>query len=101
MLALGQLSSALAHELNQPLGAILRNAEAGENFLRQDPPALDELGDILADIRHDDQRAAAVIERMRALLQQRPFRLEAIAPRALAGRSRCCWKRSSEAAMCC
>jgi len=84
VLALGQLSSALAHELNQPLGAILRNAEAGENFLRQDPPDLAEVREILADIRKDDQRAAAVIERMRALLQQRPLRLEAIAPRELA-----------------
>jgi len=84
VLALGQLSSALAHELNQPLGAILRNAEAGENFLRQDPPDLGEVREILADIRKDDQRAAAVIERMRGLLQQRPLRLEAIAPRELA-----------------
>ena len=84
VLALGQLSSALAHELNQPLGAILRNAEAGENFLRQDPPDLGEVREILADIRKDDQRAAAVIERMRSLLQQRALRLEAIAPRELA-----------------
>jgi C4-dicarboxylate-specific signal transduction histidine kinase len=84
VLALGQLSSALAHELNQPLGAILRNAEAGENFLRQDPPDLAEVREILADIRKDDQRAAAVIERMRALLQQRPLRLESITPRELA-----------------
>jgi len=84
VLALGQLSSALAHELNQPLGAILRNAEAGENFLRQDPPDLGEVGEILADIRRDDQRAAAVIERMRTLLQHKPLRLEAIAPRELA-----------------
>ena len=84
MLALGQLSSALAHELNQPLGAILRNAEAAENFLRKDPPDLDELAEILSDIRRDDQRAAAVIERMRSLLQQRPLRSEAIPPRELA-----------------
>ena len=82
-LALGQLSSALTHELNQPLGAILRNAEAGENFLRQDPPDLVEVREILADIRKDDQRAAAVIDRIGALLRKGTLRREAIAPREL------------------
>ena len=75
---MGQLASALAHELNQPLGAILRNAEAAELFLQHDPPNLDELRPILADIRADDQRARDVIERLRALLKRR-----SIEPRAL------------------
>ena len=77
---LGQLSAAVAHELNQPLGAILRNAEAGEAFLRQDPPDLGEVREILADIQKDDQRAAAVIQRMRSLLQQGELRFEVIRP---------------------
>jgi len=77
--AMGQLSAALAHELNQPLGAILRNAEAGELFLRQDPPDLGELREILVDIQQDDRRAAEVIDRMRALLRHRELRFEAIA----------------------
>jgi C4-dicarboxylate-specific signal transduction histidine kinase len=68
---LGQLASALAHELNQPLGAILRNAEAAELFLAQDPPDLDELRAILLDIRQDDRRASDVIERLRTLLKRR------------------------------
>ncbi len=68
---LGQLASSLAHELNQPLAAILRNAEAAEIFLCASPPDLEELRAILADIRSDDQRASAVIDRMRALLQRR------------------------------
>ncbi|MHB9005547.1 MAG: ATP-binding protein [Limisphaerales bacterium] len=68
---LGQLASALAHELSQPLGAILRNAEAGEMLLEQDPPDLVELRAILSDIRQDDQRAGGVIDRMRALLKRR------------------------------
>ena len=68
---MGQLASALAHELNQPLGAILRNAEAAELFLQASPPDLQELRAILADIRKDDQRAGAVIDRMRALLKRR------------------------------
>ncbi len=83
--ALGQLSAALAHELNQPLGAILRNAEAGELFLRQDPPDLSELREIFVDIQRDDQRAAAVIDRMRALLKHRELRFEVIALSDLIG----------------
>jgi C4-dicarboxylate-specific signal transduction histidine kinase len=75
---MGQLSLALAHELNQPLGAILRNAEAGESFLRQDPPDLGELREILIDIQNDGRRAAEVIDRMRALLRHGDLRLEAI-----------------------
>jgi two-component system sensor kinase FixL len=67
----GQLAASLAHELNQPLGAILRNAEAGELFLHDPSPDLDELRAILADIRQDDQRAGAVIDRMRALMRHR------------------------------
>jgi len=68
---MGQLASTLAHELNQPLGAILRNAEAGELFLQGPSPDLDELRAILADIRKDDQRAGEVIDRMRGLMKQR------------------------------
>ena len=67
---MGQLASALAHEINQPLGAILRNAEAAELFLQSASPDLDEVRAILADIIKDDQRACAVIDRMRALLKR-------------------------------
>lgn len=67
---LGQLASALAHELSQPLGAILRNAEAAELFLQSSSPDIEEVLAILADIRKDDQRAGGVIERMRALLKR-------------------------------
>ena len=66
----GELTTSVAHELNQPLGAILSNAEAAEMFLMADPPALDEVRDILADIRKDDQRASEVIRRMRNLLHK-------------------------------
>jgi PAS domain S-box-containing protein len=67
---LGELSATLAHELNQPLGAILRNAEAAELFLQQGSPDLVELKSILRDIRVDDQRAGEVIRRMRSLLRR-------------------------------
>src|SRR5204863_1560744 len=67
---MGQLASALAHEINQPLGAILRNAEAAELFLQSKTPDLEEIRAILSDIRADDQRAGDVIDRMRALLKR-------------------------------
>jgi two-component system sensor kinase FixL len=67
---MGQLASALAHEINQPLGAILRNAEAAELFMQDKSPDLDEIRAILADIRKDDQRAGSVIDRMRGLLKR-------------------------------
>jgi len=67
---MGQLASALAHEINQPLGAILRNAEAAELIMQDESPDLDEIRAILADIREDDQRAGNVIDRMRGLLKR-------------------------------
>jgi signal transduction histidine kinase len=75
---MGQLASAIAHELNQPLGAILRNAEAAEMIMQQGSPDLKEVRAILADIRQDDQRAAAVIDRMRSLLKRRSLEFESI-----------------------
>jgi len=68
---MGQLASSLTHELNQPLGAILRNAEAAEVFLQANQPDLAEVRAILADIRRDDKRAGNVIQRMRSLYQRR------------------------------
>ena len=76
---LGQLASALAHELNQPLGAILRNAEAAEMILSTASPDLDELRAIIADIHRDDRRAGELIERLRALLKRRCMDMQAIA----------------------
>jgi signal transduction histidine kinase len=77
--ALGQLATALAHELSQPLGAILRNAEAAELHLNRPAPDLDELRAIIADIRKDDQRAGDVIEQMRALIKRRTLQMNPIA----------------------
>ncbi|HVO59976.1 MAG TPA: sensor histidine kinase, partial [Terriglobales bacterium] len=57
--------------IKQPLGAILRNAEAAELFLQDESPDLDEVRAILADICKDDQRAGNVIHRMRALLKRK------------------------------
>ena len=67
----GQLSGALAHELNQPLTAILSNAQAAQRFLKRDSVDLDEVRAIIDDIVSDDKRAGEVIRRLRALLKLR------------------------------
>jgi C4-dicarboxylate-specific signal transduction histidine kinase len=67
---LGELSGALAHELNQPLTAILSNAQAAQRFLAQDPVNLSEVAEILVDIVDEDKRAGEVIRRLRALLKK-------------------------------
>jgi signal transduction histidine kinase len=74
----GQLTSSIAHELNQPLGAILTNAETAELILDSDTPDLIELRQILADIRQDDLRASQVIVHMRSLLRRTPFELKEV-----------------------
>ena len=68
--ALGQLSGALAHELNQPLTSISNNAEAARHLLRHRPVDLPEIDAALGDILAQDRRAAQVIRRLRALLRR-------------------------------
>jgi len=82
---MGQISSALAHEINQPLGAILRNAEAAALFMEHESPDLHEISAILEDIRKDDQRASAVIDRIRALLRHEDVAMTTLNVRALLG----------------
>ncbi|MDX1393057.1 MAG: ATP-binding protein [Gemmatimonadota bacterium] len=67
---LSELSGSLAHELNQPLGAILSNAQAMRRLLARDDPDFDEIGEILEDIIADDRRAGQVIARLRGLLER-------------------------------
>jgi signal transduction histidine kinase len=64
------LSASIAHELNQPLGAILSNAEAAELLLDRNPPDLHSIKEMLTDIRQSDQRAADIITNMRDLLRK-------------------------------
>jgi len=71
--SLGELSSALAHELNQPLAAILYNAQAAQLFLARGEFDMEEIRHILGDIVTDDQRASEVIRRLRALLTKGEF----------------------------
>jgi signal transduction histidine kinase len=65
--ATGELTASLAHELNQPLTAILSNAQAAQRLLAADPVNLEEIREILNDIVADDKRAGEVIHRLRAV----------------------------------
>jgi signal transduction histidine kinase len=71
--SMGQLTASIAHELNQPLTAILSNAQAAARMLASPQPDLEELRACLADIVSDDQRAASVLQRMRRLLKRTDF----------------------------
>jgi signal transduction histidine kinase len=64
----GELTGAIAHEINQPLGAILSNADAGDLMLDSGTDRREDLRAVLADIRRDDLRATEVIQRLRDLL---------------------------------
>jgi PAS domain S-box-containing protein len=73
---MAELSTSLAHELNQPLSAILSNAQAGLRFMKGGEPDLNELAEILADIVADDKRAGGIIQKLRAFLRNTPPELE-------------------------
>jgi PAS domain S-box-containing protein len=75
---LGQLSGSIAHELNQPLTAILSNAQAALRFTSKPPVDLETLREILRDIVADDQRAGEIIWRLRALFERGEAKSEPI-----------------------
>jgi signal transduction histidine kinase len=72
----GELTVSIAHEINQPLGSILTNAETADVILKSPMPDIAELRDIVKDILQDDRRASEVIRRMRSLLTKAPFELK-------------------------
>jgi PAS domain S-box-containing protein len=78
----GALAASLAHELTQPLTAILSNAQAAMRFLSRDDTDLDEIRAILQDIVRDDKRAAGVINGLRAMLRRQDVPRERIDLRA-------------------
>jgi PAS domain S-box-containing protein len=81
---LGELTASIAHEVNQPLGAILSNAEAAELLLSFENPQLDEIRAILADIRRDDLRAGEVIRQVRSMVAREDVHMVPLEPGALA-----------------
>ena len=83
---IGELTASLAHELNQPLTAILSNAQAGQRVLETAPVDLEEVGEILKDIVEDDKRAGEVIRRLRSLLTKGDPQMRRARPQRGAGR---------------
>ena len=73
---LGELSAAFAHELNQPLAAIMANARAAQRLMGRTPPDTPEVTSILEDIVADDRRAGEVIRRLQALLRRGELQLQ-------------------------
>ena len=76
--SLGELTASLAHEFNQPLNAVLNNAQAGLRFLNRDQPDLGEVEAALHDIARDGKRASAVIQRLRSFLKPGMVHPEAV-----------------------
>jgi C4-dicarboxylate-specific signal transduction histidine kinase len=74
----GELTASIAHEISQPLGSILTNAETADEILQSSRPDIAELKDIVKDILRDDRRASAVIQRMKSLLKKAPFELKSL-----------------------
>jgi C4-dicarboxylate-specific signal transduction histidine kinase len=75
---LGELTGTLAHELNQPLTAILSNAQAAQHLLGADRPDLDEVRDSIDDIVSADRRAGEVIRRLRGMLKRTDAQLQSV-----------------------
>lgn len=76
VVTVGEIATSLAHELNQPLSAILSNSQAALRFLSHADPDLDEVRGALEDIVEDDLRASGIIQRLRSMLKKvRPERV--------------------------
>ena len=68
----GEMAASIAHEINQPLGAILNNVETGEIMLQSRSPDLKEIRNIFGDIRRDNTRATEVIRHLRSYVKKVP-----------------------------
>jgi two-component system sensor kinase FixL len=75
---LGEISASLAHELNQPLAAILSNAQVLKRQIDAAPTRLDGVDETISDVIHDVRRAGAVVQRLRALLKPGKQKIEAV-----------------------
>ena len=78
VVSMGELTTSLAHELNQPLTGILSNAQAAARHLDSGQPSLSEVRAIVSDIIDDDRRARDVITRMREMLARRDVAQEVV-----------------------
>ena len=81
---IGEITASVAHEVTQPLSAILSNIETADLLLRQPQPNVPLVLEILADVRKDDLRADGIVRRLRTLLRKRELQLEDVDVNALA-----------------
>jgi PAS domain S-box-containing protein len=75
---IGQLTASIAHEVNQPIGALVTNAQAALRLLRAEPPDLDPTLPALDDIIKDGRRVSEVIDRIRALVKKKPTQIDVL-----------------------
>lgn len=73
---LGELTASLAHEVNQPLAAILSNTQAAQRYLKAPVPDMVEIREILSDVVKEGSRASEVINRLRTLLKKEKLEFE-------------------------
>src|SRR5215813_9716471 len=78
LMAMGELTASLAHELNQPLGAILNNAKAARRLLTAKTPDLSEINDALEDIIRDDGRAVDIVKNVRAMFKRGDVKMSTV-----------------------
>jgi C4-dicarboxylate-specific signal transduction histidine kinase len=69
----GELTATIAHEINQPLGSVLTNAETAQVILKSPNPDIVELNEIVGDIVRDNRRASEVIRKLRDVMRRAPF----------------------------
>ncbi|HTH61230.1 MAG TPA: ATP-binding protein [Paraburkholderia sp.] len=75
---IGDMAAALAHEVDQPLTAILSNAQAAQRFLAQSPPNVGDLRELLGEVVSDSTRAHAIIRKMRKFAKREPVELRPV-----------------------
>jgi signal transduction histidine kinase len=83
VMTMGELTASLAHELNQPLAAILNNAKAARRLLSAKTPDLIEIDAALDDIIRDDARAVDIVKNVRAMFQRGPAKMAPVDVRQL------------------
>ena len=81
---IGEITASVAHEVTQPLSAILSNVETADLLLRNPQPNVPLVLEILSDVREDDLRADNIVRRLRTLLRKRELQLEDVDVNALA-----------------
>src|SRR5690606_11688433 len=86
--SLAELSASIAHEVNQPLAAVVANSHAGQRWLEADPPNIERAQKAVERIVRDANAAAEVVARIRALYRQADNRRELVSPASVIEQAR-------------